>query len=641
MSGMNGEEERVLTVRIYNTSREPSHIVDLQRRDLKNVEREQVPYETETLILSNNQLTALTPGIFDRHFAIFDIDLSFNELTSLKALVYFKGLNELDLRHNCLEIDELLDLRHIHIFHLRLSDNNFQKYTHKYPLTIIALLKRCWIIDGTFITDHTRAQAKEFKKTINFSNTILAARRSQPKELRMAGATSSAQSFLAGTSCKFIEPGKFMHPHCRELALLSKHSQLERLGCIKRRVAFRFDLIEGNFLDYLSLVMGILGHHWMKVPIEWIARTVEKSYWQLNSTKISVLENWEEWKLLATIVPNVHPNGDTEVEVWNALCVSDYMESGVLPVLGSKPRLLLCSVLSHSGLQIQQLEEIDDMKVYFKFKAQLSNLRQISEDSLLSSVHREMLGELPFDSPRIPKRKDVLAVRHPLTDTWVNSTIFSVEKGRIFASIGQEIVVQLPIAGLFWDGRGKWRESVQVAPRPSTSLSKSRDKMFLTVSQAVEEIERSVSRPASRAIIKGAEQSSGWRVSPMDREYFLQKGREGMRKCGFMPKRTERSGCEFRGIVDPVMPPLRSVRRGEKTRTPDYVVQKVTNISFGREIAPGRRIRKFHVEVKGMTSKKMSYICINEDEIGDEDVRRLCELFRRQIESKMVVVPVE
>ena len=94
----------------------------------------------------------------------------------------------------------------------------------------------------------------------------------------------------------------------------------------------------------------------------------------------------------------------------------------------------------------------------------------------------------------------------------------------------------------------------------------------------------------------------------------------------------------FRGIVDPKLPQRHTIPRVAPTRRTNQVVEGVVNITLGQEIAYGKRLRKFHVRIRNELTKRLSYVWINEDEIPPDDVKRLCELYKAHIESKMLVI---
>ena len=149
-------------------------VVDLRGRNLTTVEISAVPKYVEELLLSNNSISTLPLELFRNKVALWKIDLASNTLVDLSFLECFGALGYLDLRNNYLMIDELLQISHIYIAHLRIESNMFSQFTNAYPLTIPAILERVWVIDGQFISDFVRRQAKEFKETLLFADTVLA-----------------------------------------------------------------------------------------------------------------------------------------------------------------------------------------------------------------------------------------------------------------------------------------------------------------------------------------------------------------------------------------------------------------------------------------------------------------------------------
>jgi hypothetical protein len=103
--------------------------------------------------------------------------------------------------------------------------------------------------------------------------------------------------------------------------------------------------------------------------------------------------------------------------------------------------------------------------------------------------------------------------------------------------------------------------------------------------------------------------------------------------------RTVPPESEFRGIADPKRPTRTPFRRPPPTRKPTQIVKAVTNVCAGAEAGPNRWVRRFHVKVQNITSKRCSYVWLNEDEIPPEDVARLVDLYRAHIESKLLIVP--
>jgi Leucine-rich repeat (LRR) protein len=154
-------------------------VVDLSARGLFEFDPSLITTDTVELRIPDNQLTCLPSETFKGKSKIWSLDFSRNFISNLSCLKHFGALGYLDLRNNCLAFDELLDIEHIYIAHLRIDANPFSKLTEVHPLTLPALLKRVWIIDGQFISDFVRKQARSFRETIPFGETVLACRRIQ------------------------------------------------------------------------------------------------------------------------------------------------------------------------------------------------------------------------------------------------------------------------------------------------------------------------------------------------------------------------------------------------------------------------------------------------------------------------------
>ena len=611
---------------------------DFRSKDLETIDTNDISTDVEHLLLSNNKLTELPHRLFVGKHKIWDIDLSKNQLTDVKALQIFKILHLLDLSDNCLEIDEILDLRPIFIFNLVIHGNGFQRFAGDNILYYVALLKRAWAIEGFFVTDYMRKQAKNFKKSMKFSETILAARRLQIPEHKTCSTAVAAQSFLSGTECKFHEPGVYANPHGTELRDLCKKPQIERLIYIWKSEKIRFEFPPSRQIDKLSMICGILAHHWLNVPIAAAARVVSREFWICLDSEIETLQNWEEFVLLLDFSKDVACEDEMTNEIWKTLNVQKYLETGQPPLIGSSARMILCSILFDSDLTDAELESIPDIKCYDKLMRAIP-LKET--ESLIERVYHEVIEELPYELRRLPQVRDVISVRHPMTDKWVESTITHIGNGRVFTRIGNNIVVHLPMTALFWDGKGKWREMRPASDEKPKGTNIAHT--FLTLAEAV----NSKPDPRRYAVPLSVTGTSKRNITPVDRKFFLKTSQNMMNASPFVeqkkPKRKltekEKGYPSFRGIMDPVRPKTSVHRVTTPSRRPTQIIQGVINIVLGDEIAPGRYLRKFHVKVQNVNSKRISYAWIHEDEIPEEDVRRLVDMYKRLIESKMTVLP--
>jgi hypothetical protein len=447
----------------------------------------------------------------------------------------------------------------------------------------------------------------------------------------MAGASNAAHTFLAGTSCKFADPGKFVHPYGPEIKLLTKRPQLERLEYLRGR-GIGFPIPPGGFVDYFGFSLAILARHWFKIPVSGVLKVVSPGYWSEISSGVEKLEQWEELVSLLELSGRMEPHGDVYEKLWQNVPVKKYLQTGMPPLVGTPSRLLICAALFRSDLPKEQLETIPDMRIYLK----LRSFCDFSPEASLVIFYNEIWGELPTEARRFPKASDVLAIRHPMTNLWVNATVSEVASGRVTAKVDDVTFVQLPMSAVFWDGRCVWREMRTRSddPRPPSGRGRS---SFLTIGETFLAASGASESPIPLAIPLPPNASK--HIMPTDPQFLLKSSREKMRTCPFMSPTPRRPATAFRGIADPVPPPPHVFKRGAPTRRPTQMVAGVANVAFGREIAPGRKIRKFHVKVRSMLSEKVSYVWINEDDIPNEDVEALVEMYRNHIQAKMVVMP--
>jgi hypothetical protein len=177
-------------------------MIDLGDQGLAALDSIDVPTDIVELSLSHNKLTTLPDSFFRRRPKIWRLDFWFNLLTDVSFLKCYGSLGYLDLRKSSLAFDELLDIGHIYIAHLRLEGNVFTKYTNTYPLTLPVILDRVWVIDGQFISDFIRKQARAFRETLAFGETVLRCRRNHTTLSPQTGVSQAANHFLAGDSIK-------------------------------------------------------------------------------------------------------------------------------------------------------------------------------------------------------------------------------------------------------------------------------------------------------------------------------------------------------------------------------------------------------------------------------------------------------
>ena len=600
-------------------------IVDLRDKQLTTLEPSSVPNDVEELLLSNNSLATLPGNMFQRKFALWKLDLSFNCLTDLSFLQCFGGLGYLDIRNNLLFFDELLQIQHIYIAHLRLESNEFSKIANANPLTIPAILERVWVLDGQFISDFIRKRAKEFKETLAFSETVLACRRVKTTISQNSSISKAAMAFLGGESFRVRSDGDFTSS--QGLSLNSCHAQpqvvrLRHLCTLSQPV-----LPNGSFLEYFALALGILALEWMNVPLDVIVRVVAPGYWACNSDTFSGLEQFERLMLLLRVCETIAPETAIEDGLWQALGAGRYIQTGEAPMIGATPRLLICAFLERSEEVCDNL----DRACYIKLR---QDAHFTGTDVDLTEIHREIIAPIPSEVQQLPRKGDIVKIRHPVTGEWVQMTCQSVKDGRVYTR-GTRTIVQIPLNSLFWDKRGTWREAgSRVVPPAQRVRARSQiNGAFITISKTQEEAEQPVPVEPPKPQFGTIQEPVA--TSPMA---ILMTNKKKLLDTKFID-RTIKPVETFRGIGDPVAPRHVAVPRVKPIRRANRLVQDVVNVAPGAYIGGGRQLRRFNVRVENALTHKSQYVWINEDEVSPEDVARLIDLYQKHIASKMTIIP--
>jgi hypothetical protein len=135
--------------------------VDLRRQDKSEITPEDIPPSTERLLLSYNELRTIDFRFFFSHFALWEIDLSHNQLTTRTFLRCFRALGQLNISSNCLAVDDLLDLRRTVIMRVSLNDNLFEDVCSQFPLFVPTILSHAWVINDWFVTDGVEPRIRE------------------------------------------------------------------------------------------------------------------------------------------------------------------------------------------------------------------------------------------------------------------------------------------------------------------------------------------------------------------------------------------------------------------------------------------------------------------------------------------------
>lgn len=598
-------------------------VFDRRGEHLTTIDPASIPNDVEEILLSNNNFATLPAATFQRKFALWKCDLSMNCLTDLSFLSHYGGLGYLDLRNNSLLFDELLQISHISIAHLRVDGNEFSNITNSHPLTIPAILERVWVLDGFFISDFTRRRAKEFKETLAFAEAVLACRRVKTTISKHTSVSQAAMAFLGGETFRTRSDGDFSSS--QGLALNSCHLQPQIIRLRHLSTLYPPTLPPGHFLDYFSLALAILGLEWMNIPFDLIPRVTAPGYWACNSDSFNNLEQFERLLLLLSLCDKIAPETSIEDELWQALGAVHFIQTGEAPLQGSTPRLLVCAFMERSPDAIDNA----DRAVYGKLR---QDAHFTGTDVDLSEIHREIIAPIPSEAQNCPRRGDIVNVTHPVTGEWVPTTCHLVRDGRVYTR-GKRGVVQVPVSALYWDKRGTWREAgSREVPKQRVRARSQIDGAFITISKTQEE-EVPVVAETPKPKFGTIEEPVA--VSPMT---ILKTNKKKMLDTKFID-RTIKPVETFRGIGDPgaakvaVVPRVKPIRRGNR------LVQDVVNITQGAYVGGGRHLRRFNVRVENALTHKSQYVWISEDEVSPDDVAMLVQLYRKHIESKMMIIP--
>lgn len=649
----------------------------LSNQNKKTISKNEIPRQTTYLNISRNHIVQLPDDLFGDCPKLWNIDMSNNKLKNIPSLHKFTALGILDLSDNDLAIDNLLDIFHLYILHIKLSGNPFYSQMNNF-LILPTLLPQVMIIDGIFITDHMKKQAKEYKETISFGEEILKLRKNQYATGTYASVSNSAQLFLGGTTIKLDDPGTFISKNGILLKRNADQPQIERLRFIS--TFYPSELINGTFNDYFGLALGILSYFWLQVSVDYIPRTICGNYWMLMVRQIEKMEQFQLLLLLLNINELIVPEDEHQKTMWECLAVPYFLQTGEIPTIGSSPRLLLSAFISASNAD---LPENEDSLIYHKL-INCEVFDQLNKDNppLFEKIFNEILAPLPILARDNPKKGDLITFRNPLnSQNWSTGTIVSCKFGRIYIKL-ESYILQIPVTSVYWDGRGIWREAVsfvdsgtllnqidetiedkveeenkineQVPPKSSTHQIRSKSEIRQIDNKKTFRV--GIFNPLSSLRKTGGDRSmtSSLRHTLYDNagktnnSSFLTNTPSTSTKTKTSPAiqptfvtdgSMQRPMQSAAMICEPVKPSRKPAMISAPTRRPNQYVKDVINITFGPEIGNGQKLRKFNVKMENVLTHKSQYTWIAEDEISPEDTRRLVELFKKHIESKYTIIP--
>ena len=608
--------------------------LDLRGQNLKEIPLDQAPEDVEVLQLSNNKIEVLQHEIFLKRKLIFEIDLSRNLLKNISALQCLQCLSILDLRFNSLKLKDLIYLRFSTIGHLKLFGNDFQNDPNYKPMLIPAIIPNAWIIDGIFVTDHIRKMAKSLRDSKSFYYDVMPRGRGDDTEMTLS--EKSIFEYCSKIEYETMPSRTHMAPQGAGLVSYSSKTQTERLRFLKKD--FNFTLKKGTFIDYFALVLGILTEQWFGESVSIIPRHLSRAYWYEFQEDMPEFVNWKQLLVLQDIVDVIKPETQYEKDLWDALMVTRFLSSGKPPLPGSTSRLILTAFLARAIAQSDvTINQCDDLRIYFKYRRTCGFT---SNDDGIEAVFNEILAPFALPSGPIPNIGDRIAIAHPLTGEWNEGKAVAIRLGRIFIKV-DDIIVQMPVSALFWDGRGIWRENARkdsLNQSPTSSRRRrTNTRTFLTQSDTdkneedkPKEILVELTRPAFKP-----PPTIPLNIAPDNGMAFVEQSRETMRKSKFID-RTIRKSATFRGIVDPPFASVRpkTARRPPAESTSSQVVDGVVNVVQGKEISEGRFLKKYQVKMVNQMTNRSKYMWINEDDVTEYDVAKLDELYQKHLLSK-------
>lgn len=592
-----------------------------------------IPHSAEEVNLSGNNLTKLPLKFFHDCKRLWNIYLDRNRFSNINFLNCFMCLNVLDLRNNNIRLADLFSLRLCTIVHLLISGNDIFKDPNFKPLLILAIIPNIWILDNEFVTDFTREVAEKIRRSSTFYEDT---RNVEDVNTPRRFSNNQVQKFIATLEYDINPEVFFVSSRGRSVVDLTNRPQRDRLDYLCKYLNYKIP--EGEFIDYFGLALGIMSFMWFDQPVDIIPRSLCRGYWYKVQGDIMKMNQWELFVVLHRLVPLVEPRSDVESELWYYVGCTKFVEKGRLPLPGSTSRMLLTAFFVRAVSKSDvQLKTFDDLKIYFKYR---KSCGFTSNEDGLDVIHSELIAEFKYPSGSCPYPGDPVSVVHPLTGVWINAEVSLVKRGRVFIKLNA-MIIQLPLMSCFWDCRGYWKEAIHNVKRhPKTAREKNILRSlhtFITASETHENNDiadkENVIEPSHPTFLLLPPISL--KVTPDSKTTFLQIGREVLKSSKFID-RTIRPVETFRGIVDP---PYHKPKMSPKTPiklSVNHFIEDVVNIqTYGKEIAPGKKLRKFQVKTRNSLTNKSKYIWVHENEITKNDLRMLLRMYKSKLSKSL------
>lgn len=661
-------------INVRNFKQMEDKIFDARNQNLSTLSSDDVPKCTEKFLVSHNNLSTLDTDFFFSKIHISSLDLSYNQFTSLSFLRCFRCIEFLDVSYNFLDIDDLFDIRDCVILRLILNNNNFDDAMMNDPLLIPTIVAHAWTINGEFITDQQRKLFQSYESTLEYGNSILTSGRFRVTKPGYLSTAQAGKIYISNHNYANDKGIQFTPSACASSLTIDELTQYERIQYLSKYS--QFELPEGNFKDYFGLTLGILSKLWIDEKVQLIPRLISRAFFFNINDDVSQMENWELTVLLYKISERIQPTNEVEEEIWNTISVNKYLHTGILPLMGSSPRLILSAFIARAiATTDNELNEssTNDLRVYFKYRKSCGFTKL---ETSIESVYMETVA--PFYTPNgynQVEKNDKIEFIHPLTNKWSISTINKITNGRIFIiADSKSLVVQIPVSSIFWDGRGIWREVARKGGNgTSNSFLQQRKKAntFITASDMTQSNEINYNPPnqdfvpetESRIEVDLNENENAEKdetpIPPLNLESSIPTGNFSFgRKISSRKSLLQSTTIfaqkpvsvdenkmmpgwrNFRGIVDPPSPKSeRSNRRSNRFSLPyGNSIKDVINIINENEYLNGRQKKKFNVKMYNELTKKTKYTWIYEDEISKEDAKHLVEMYNSHVANKMKTI---
>ncbi|EAY02579.1 hypothetical protein TVAG_254800 [Trichomonas vaginalis G3] len=446
--------------------------------------------------------------------------------------------------------------------------------------------------------------ATDLRNSKNFFESVRPVKYSE-RSLEMTVAEKSIFDKVSTIDFKTPPQIQFMCKNMSTLYQATDFNQNERLRFLCEK--YDVNVKPGRFIAHFGILLGLLCAQWLGEAIEIIPRCFCSDYWFDVSQTIQEYENWQHILVIIKLINNIKIETPQQQDLFDSLQLKRYLASGRPPFPGSTPRLILTAFLARAvSSSPVQLSQCDDLKIYFKFR---KNCGFTTHENTIESIHHEFFCTFSIPNGPIPEEGDKVSIAHPLSGEWTEGTTISVNNGRIFVQLG-DLISQMPILALFWDGRGLWKEG--------------------TITKRIDEnINKQIEVQHNTFEVPDMNDS---KVAPSSRTTYLDIGREALRKSKFID-RSFKKNVTFRGIVDPPFKRPNTARRRKDPAitSPHQIVDDVVNVVKGTEISEGRYLRKFLVKFVNELTKKSSYVWVSEADIPKCDVDRLIQIYMKHL----------